>query len=156
MNTITSVAVVAIALGAGVAIAQTGRGQAAGNLVRHRAPTNEALDFPLTTIQAEFADMIAQKRVTTRLMEGGTYSLNARYIVGTETAQLHKSILEFYFVREGSATLVTGGTIVDGAIRGGVARPIKAGDVVFIPPGVPHGIRDSAGLSYLNVHYGND
>jgi mannose-6-phosphate isomerase-like protein (cupin superfamily) len=155
MNTITSVAVVVIALGAGVAIAQTGRGQA-GNLVRHRAPTDRALDFPLATIQAEFADMIAQKRVTTRLMEGGTYSLNARYIVGTETAQLHKSILEFYFVREGSATLVTGGTIVDGAIRGGVARPIKAGDVVFIPPGVPHGIRDSAGLSYLNVHYGSD
>ena len=77
-------------------------------------------------------------------------------IVGTETAQLHKSILEFYFVREGSATLVTGGTIVDGAIRGGITRPIKAGDVVFIPPGVPHGIRDSAGLSYLNVHYGSD
>jgi mannose-6-phosphate isomerase-like protein (cupin superfamily) len=155
MNRITSVVVVAIAFCAGVAVAQTGRGQT-GNIVRHRAPTDQALDFPLATIQAELADMKAQKRVTTRLMEGGTYSLNARYIVGAETAQLHKSILEFYFVREGSATLVTGGTIVDGAIRGGVARPIKAGDVVFIPPGVPHGVRDSAGLSYLNVHYGSD
>jgi mannose-6-phosphate isomerase-like protein (cupin superfamily) len=155
MNKVTSVAVVALALGAGVAIAQTGRGQA-GNIVRHRAPTDQALDFPLATLQAEFADMKAQKRVTTRLMEGGTYSLNARYIVGAETAQLHKSILEFYFVREGTATLVTGGTIVDGTIRGGVTRPIKAGDVVFIPPGVPHGVRDSAGLSYLNVHYGSD
>ena len=98
--------------------------------------------------------MMAQKRVTTRLLEGGAYSMNARYLVGTEAAQVHRSITEFYFVRDGSATLVTGGTIVDKAIRGGVERVIKAGDVVFIPPGVPHGIRDSAGIAYLNIHFG--
>ena len=98
--------------------------------------------------------MMAHKRVTTRLLEGGAYSMNARYLVGTEAAQVHKSITEFYFVRDGAATLVTGGTIVDKAIRGGVERVIKAGDVVFIPPGVPHGIRDTAGISYLNVHFG--
>ena len=95
--------------------------------------------------------MMAQKRASTRLLEGGAYDLNARYLVGAEPPQLHKSLTEFYFVREGSATLVTGGTIVDNAIRGGVERVIKAGDVVFIPAGVPHGIRATAGISYLNV-----
>ena len=98
--------------------------------------------------------MKAKTRASTRLVEGGTYSMNARYLTDTEAAQIHKTITEFYFVRDGSATLVTGGTIVNNAIRGGVERVIKAGDVVFIPPGVPHAIRDTAGISYLNIHFG--
>jgi mannose-6-phosphate isomerase-like protein (cupin superfamily) len=131
-----------------------GAGRQGGPLVRHQAPADRALDFPLATLQAEFADMMAQKRATTRMIEGGTYSMNARYLAGNEPAQVHKSILEFYFVREGSATLVTGGTISGGTIRGGVERVIRPGDVVFIPPGVPHNIRDTTGISYLNVHFG--
>jgi len=147
--------IVALLLCTVVGLAQTGGGgQGSGILVRHRAPTDRAFDFPLAALQAEFADMKAQKRASTRLLEGGAYSMNARYLVGTEPAQVHKSITEFYFVRDGSATLVTGGTIVDKAIRGGVERVIKAGDVVFIPPGVPHAVRDSAGISYLNIHFG--
>ena len=39
-------------------------------------------------------------------------------------------------------------------IRGGVQRVIKPGDVIFIPPGVPRVIRDTAGISYLNIHFG--
>ena len=146
---------VVLTLCAVVAFAQAGGGgQGGARVVRHQAPTDRALDFPLATLQAEFADMAAQKLITTRLLEGGTYSLNTRRIVGSETALVHKSIIEFYFVREGTATLVTGGTIADGTIRGGVERVVKAGDVVFIPPGVPHGIRDTTGISYLNIHFG--
>ena len=146
---------VALTLCTAAGLAQTGGGgQGSGILVRHRAPTDRAFDFPLATLQAEFADMKAQKRASTRMLEGGAYSMNARYLVGTEPAQVHKSITEFYFVRDGAATLVTGGTIVDKAIRGGVERVIKAGDVVFIPSGVPHAIRDSAGIAYLNIHFG--
>ena len=52
-----------------------------------------------------------------------------------------------------SASMSTG-SIVDNAIRGGVERTVKAGDVVFIPPGVPHGFRDAKTLSYLNIHFG--
>ena len=139
------------------ALAQTdGRMQAQGSgiLVRHRAPTDRALDFQLAALQAEFADMKAQKRASTRMVEGDTFSMNARYLTGAEAAQIHKTITEFYFVRDGSATLVTGGAIVNKAIRGGVERVIKPGDVVFIPPGVPHAIRETAGISYLNIHFG--
>jgi len=139
---------------AGVAFAQTDGGRGGGPLVRHRAPTDRALDFPLTTLQAEFADMKAQQRVTTRLLEGGAYSLNARYQVGAEAPRIHKSIVEFYVVQGGAATLVTGGSIVGNVIRGGVERAVKAGDVIFIPPGVPHGFSDAQALSYLNIHFG--
>ena len=128
--------------------------QGSGILVRHRAPTDRALDFKLAALQAEFADMKAQKRASTRMVEGDTFSMNARYLTGAEAAQVHKTITEFYFVRDGSATLVTGGAIVNNAIRGGVERVIKPGDVVFIPPGVPHAIRETMGISYLNIHFG--
>src|SRR5262245_57928285 len=139
------------------ALTQAGTGaqaQGSGILVRHQAPTDRALDFQLASLQAEFADMKAQKRASTRLIEGGAYSMNARYLTGPEAAQIHKTITEFYFVRDGSATLVTGGAIVNNAIRGGVERVIKPADVVFIPPGVPHAIRETTGISYLNIHFG--
>ena len=136
------------------AFAQTGGGRGGGQLVRHQAPTGTALDFPLATLQAEFADMKAQKRITTRLLEGGAYSLNARYIVGAEPPNIHKSIIEFYFIQDGTGTLITGGSIVDKAIRGGIERAVKSGDVIFIPPGVPHAFSDAKALSYLNIHFG--
>ena len=147
---------VALTLCAVAAFAQAGGGGqgAAARVVRHQAPADRALDLPDATLQAESADMAKQKLITTRLIEGGAYSLNTRHIVGSEPALIHKNIIEFYFVREGTATLVTGGTIADGKIRGGVERVVRPGDVVFIPPGVPHGIRETTGISYLNIHFG--
>lgn len=41
----------------------------------------------------------------------------------------------------------------DRAIRGGVERVIKTGDLVCIPPGVPHGIKESKGITYLNIRF---
>lgn len=157
MNIVRVVRNVLVVLIVLAALAQTdGRTDAQGTsiLVRHQAPTDRALDFQLATLQAEFADMTAQKRASTRLIEGGSYSMNARHLTGAEAAQVHKTITEFYFVRDGSATLVTGGAIVNNAIRGGVERAIKPGDVVFIPAGVPHMIRETTGISYLNIHFG--
>lgn len=131
-----------------------GNAQGAARVVRHQAPADRALDFPAAALKAEFGEMAQKKLITTRLLEGGSFSLNTRRIVGSEPAQVHKSIIEFYFVREGVATLVTGGTLANGAIAGGVERRVGPGDVVFIPPGVPHGIRDTTGISYLNIHFG--
>lgn len=145
---------VLLVLCAAAAFAQTGGGRGGGPLIRHQAPADKALDFSRGTLQAEFADMRAQGRGTTRLLEGGGYSLNARHQVGAEAPRIHKSMVEFYFVQDGSGTLVTGGSIVGEVIRGGVERAVKAGDVIFIPPGVPHAFREAKALSYLNVHFG--
>jgi mannose-6-phosphate isomerase-like protein (cupin superfamily) len=122
--------------------------------VRHRAPTDRALDLPLAALQAEFASLKTERRNSTRLIEGGAYSLNARYLTAGEPRDLvHKNVVELYFVREGSGTLVTGGKIVNNKIQGGTERIVKAGDVVFIPPGVPHGFSTTSGISWLNVHF---
>ena len=77
----------------------------------------------------------------------------------------HGKIAEVWVVRDGTGTVATGGTLVDpkpgaapgefsgSGIRAGIERVIKAGDLVFIPPGVPHGIRESKGITYLNIRF---
>lgn len=64
-------------------------------------------------------------------------------------AELHEQSEDVFFVLEGTATLVTGGTITSptttapGEIRGaaiqqGSRKDLKEGDVVHIPANVPH------------------
>jgi mannose-6-phosphate isomerase-like protein (cupin superfamily) len=64
-------------------------------------------------------------------------------------AEWHETQVDILFVQSGSATLLLGGTLVNGetvgphekrngTIQGGVRRKLSAGDVVRIPPRVPH------------------
>jgi mannose-6-phosphate isomerase-like protein (cupin superfamily) len=64
-------------------------------------------------------------------------------------AEWHETQIDVFFVQSGSATLVVGGTLVNGetvgphekrngTIQGGVRRKLSAGDVVRIPARQPH------------------
>jgi mannose-6-phosphate isomerase-like protein (cupin superfamily) len=64
-------------------------------------------------------------------------------------AEWHETQVDVFFVQSGSATLLIGGTLVNGetvgprekrngTIQGGVRRKLSTGDVVRIPPHVPH------------------
>jgi len=68
---------------------------------------------------------------------------------GDGQVEWHETQADVFFVLSGSATLVLGGRLVDGEtvgphekrngrIEGGVRRKLSAGDVVRIPPRVPH------------------
>ena len=109
-------------------------------------------------------EMDAEQRTTVRLLEGGSYNVNIRRIRGGETALMHPRTTDVYVIREGSGTLVTGGQIVDengapvdgqrgAAIRGGEERVIGDGDLIFIPAGVPHGIRETDGITWFNIRF---
>jgi mannose-6-phosphate isomerase-like protein (cupin superfamily) len=56
----------------------------------------------------------------------------------------HLGWSELHYILNGSGVLVTGGKIVPATadsparIEGGVARPVKTGDAVIVPPGTPH------------------
>ena len=61
----------------------------------------------------------------------------------------HETQVDVFFVQSGSATLVVGGTLINGetvaphekrngTIQGGTRQKLSAGDVVRIPAGVPH------------------
>ena len=76
---------------------------------------------------------------------------------------MHTKDTDIFYMLEGSATLVTGGTLVDGkttapdeirgsGIRGGETRRITKGDVVIIPAGVPHWFQEVSGpVTYFAV-----
>jgi mannose-6-phosphate isomerase-like protein (cupin superfamily) len=130
-----------------------------------KAPTDRAMDVKDTELDATVKDLIANKLITKRMIEGGTFSVNVRHISGAETALQHGKITEVWVVRDGSGIVATGGTLVEpkpgngpgelsgASIKGGVERTIKAGDLVFIPPGVPHGIKESKAITYLNIRF---
>jgi hypothetical protein len=58
------------------------------------APKDRAVDFKLSEIEAATKAMIANKQITNRILEGGTFSVNIRHIAGAETALVHGKITE--------------------------------------------------------------
>ncbi len=64
-------------------------------------------------------------------------------------AELHENFADLFYVLDGRATLVTGGTVVGAetvgpgeirgsSIEGGVRQELRAGDLAHVPAGVPH------------------
>ena len=122
-----------------------------------QAPTDRAVDFTREWLQSEFKNMDGATRMTTHILEGGKYNVNIRRITGAETALVHPKTIDVWVVVDGAGTLTTGGTIVNGKIVGGTSRPLKAGDVEFIPASVPHGVSGVQGsITWLNIRWDTD
>lgn len=71
-------------------------------------------------------------------------------------AEIHQMETDIIYVRDGTATFVTGGTVIDPKtispneirgkeIAGGDARILRKGDVIIIPAGTPHWFKDVPG-----------
>lgn len=83
------------------------------------------------------------------LLETNEYKVHASRREQPGQAEVHEHETDVVYVLEGSATFVTGGTVVNGKavspgeirgerIDGGVERRITKGDVIVVPRGVPH------------------
>lgn len=83
------------------------------------------------------------------LVETEAYKVHASRRAAPGMAEVHTQDTDIIYVLEGTATMVTGGTIVDGkgtsphemrgrAISGGTAQPLRKGDLFIVPSGVPH------------------
>src|SRR6516165_12434520 len=83
---------------------------------------------------------------------------------GTGLAEIHETAADFVYVISGEASVVVGGTMVDGkttgpgeirgpSVNGGETRKAAAGDVLHIPPKVPHWFKVDPGkqITYLVV-----
>ena len=75
-------------------------------------------------------------------------------------AVAHEGFAELHHIIEGSGTLVTGGTLARTTGRGaatiqnGLSRHVGPGDVILIPPGMPHWYKDLDGtITYLEVRW---
>jgi mannose-6-phosphate isomerase-like protein (cupin superfamily) len=148
----------AVVLGAALTLAQ-GRGgqEGTGTVILEQAPKDHSISIPKEKLAGYLKDMDAKKLQTLRMIEGGKYNVNIRRITAAETGLVHPITADLWVVLEGGGTLTTGGVLEKGKILGGQSRPIKVGDVVYIPSGLPHGVSGvDKNITWLNVRWDTD
>lgn len=110
------------------------------------------------TSSAEIQAMIAKAKkehkpgqplIAQPILRLAPYGANLEYRAAVGPAAVHEKEAEMFYVIEGSATLVTGGKLVNEkrtnaenltgtAIEGGNAQPVAQGDFVIVPENTPH------------------
>lgn len=124
--------------------------------------------------QSRSATHIDSEKVAAALAGGGRtavgplvsakdYTVSGLRRTAPGQVEVHDHETDIFYVTDGEATLVTGGTMVGGKqtasgqhrgtdITGGQTQRLKKGDVVTIPAGVPHWFKEvSPTISYLTV-----
>lgn len=91
------------------------------------------------------------------------YMVHASHREKAGMAEVHLLDTDIIYVLDGTATFVTGGTVVDGkttetneirgaSIQNGETRRLVKGDVIVVPPGTPHWFKEVPGtLNYYVV-----
>ncbi len=75
-------------------------------------------------------------------------------------AEVHENYADFFFVVQGHATLVSGGTVLDGkttspgeirgaSVQNGDRTSLSEGDIVHIPAAVPHQLLLADGSTFI-------
>ena len=109
------------------------------------SPAGSVIYFPGEKVKAAFA----KGEVLIGPEGGRNYSILAGRRDRPGEAEIHALDTDIFYVVEGSATFVTGGTAVDPrttapnemrgtSIEGGETRRLSKGDVLIMPKGVPH------------------
>jgi len=86
-------------------------------------------------------------------LDTGSYLLLTSHRIASGAVEVHANYGDIMFVTEGSATVITGGTVVDGkttapgeirgaSITGGKTNHLVAGDVLVIQAGTPHWFKE--------------
>jgi mannose-6-phosphate isomerase-like protein (cupin superfamily) len=105
------------------------------------------------------AKMNDKKSASESLGKYGNHSALVGHREGPGEVEYHETMADFFVVQEGEARLVVGGTMENAATRspgeirgtaitGGITRNLKPGDIVHIPPKVPHQLLLSPGSQF--------
>jgi mannose-6-phosphate isomerase-like protein (cupin superfamily) len=90
------------------------------------------------------------------LVNNGSYQVHASRREEPGQVEVHVKDTDVIYMLEGTATFVTGGTLVGGAttapgeirgsnVQGGETRTLTKGDVIIVPNGTPHWFREVSG-----------
>lgn len=96
------------------------------------------------------------------LADYGSHAIRISERTVSGGAEIHAHFDDVMMVLEGSATLITGGTVVDPhtndagetsgkKVENGKSQTISAGDIVHVPAGVPHQIIIPPGMLYKAI-----
>jgi mannose-6-phosphate isomerase-like protein (cupin superfamily) len=98
-----------------------------------------------------------------RFAAGPDYSASVLRRTAAGQSEVHVKEVDIFYVVDGEATFVTGGTMVGGketrpnqllgtGIDGGQVHQLKKGDVIVIPAGVPHWFKEvPKSINYYTV-----
>ena len=95
----------------------------------------------------------------TTLADYSSHKIQISVRTASGGAEIHRHWDDVMIVKQGTATLITGGTLVDPtesangemhgtSIQGGTSRMLSVGDVVTVNAGVPHQLIIPAGTVY--------
>ena len=128
-------------------------------------PGDRASYFGNGDLQAIWKDLESRQVINQRIVEGGSYSVNVRIVRPSDAPLVHRNSADVWVVTAGTATAVTGGELLNAAlrpnsddtagtaIRGGTDQSLKQGDIVFVPPGVPHAFKDLKGFRAFLIRF---
>jgi len=108
--------------------------------------TSKVTIVPNTTVDDAFKKGIG-------FVESSEFKINAGRRDVPGGAEVHGRDTDIFYILEGQAVLVTGGTVEGGkttapneirgtGIKGGDSQTVKKGDVVVIPRGLPHWFKE--------------
>ena len=138
---------------------QGGRGRGGAAAQVPNAPTDKTAFWSAEDIQARWKENETLKRANSRLFNGPTdvttnWTTNIRIVLDNDPPLVHEGTADLWIVTAGTAVARTDGQMVGSgetaSIRNPVVRNVKAGDILYVPPGVPHHYTDIKGFrAYL-------
>jgi mannose-6-phosphate isomerase-like protein (cupin superfamily) len=127
------------------------------------APHDSAVVFPVPDLHAQLDKLVAEAKTKgssgATIEDYGSYKIQLSVRSVSGGAEVHAHWDDVMTVEQGSATLITGGTVVDGKtgadgethgskIENGQSRQINPGDVLTVRAGTPHQLIVEAGTIY--------
>lgn len=104
-----------------------------------------------------------QPTVTENILRVAPYQASLEYRASVGPAAVHEKEAEFFYVIDGSGTMITGGTLKEGkrngdnltgtGIEGGQSRNVAKGDFIVVPENTPHWFSSINGtLVLMSLH----
>jgi mannose-6-phosphate isomerase-like protein (cupin superfamily) len=170
MGKIAVAAVVALALGAPAMMLGQEKGNAAPAQQVTAQPVTPTPDKPFVfqgqQVQAQLAQLVEKAKAThhgdAELARTGNVALQLSVMAVSGPGELHRHADDVLMVQQGSATLITGGTMLNGkdrpngntygsGLEGGESRTIGAGDIAIVPAGLTHQLVVPAGTVLVMI-----
>jgi len=149
LNKTIGVIGLALTLAAALAVAQPAPQAAPQTSPKPTKTFTSAADVTALIAKAKAERKEGQPTVAEPILELGSYDGHLEYRAAVGNAAVHEHEAELFYVIDGSATLTTGGKLVNekrtdaanlngSAIEGGTPRAISKGDWILVPENTPH------------------
>jgi mannose-6-phosphate isomerase-like protein (cupin superfamily) len=122
--------------------------------------------FAAADLHTQFGQLVDQAKAKgssgATLGDYGSHAIKLSVRTTSGGAEVHAHFDDVFVVTEGTATLITGGTVIDpqtgsdgethgSGIQNGITQTIAKGDVVHIPAGTPHQLLIAPGTAYSSI-----